>query len=40
MLLSENKVTMNDAKLYGAPTERSFIETRVDYNVIQDMLDG
>ncbi len=40
MLLSENKITMNDAKLYGPPTKRSFIETRINYNVIQDMLDG
>ena len=40
MLMSENVVTLNDAMLYGAPTQRSFIETRVDYSTLSGVPDG
>jgi hypothetical protein len=40
MLLSSNKVTLNDAPLYGEPVEKEYIETRVDYSIVSEIPDG
>lgn len=39
MLLSQNQVIMNDAKLWGGPVNDSYIETRIDYTVQQSLPD-
>lgn len=40
MLLSQNEVVMNDAKLLGTPDISSYIETRVDYSTVSEIPDG
>lgn len=30
---------MNDNAVYGGPKSGEFIETRIDYNVVQEMID-
>lgn len=40
MLLSQNKVILNDAMLYGSPSEQHYIETRVDYSTVSEIPDG
>ena len=40
MLLSQNKVIMNDAALFGAPNTNYSIETRIEYNVVMEIPDG
>ena len=39
MQISKNDVELYDSKLYGSPTKTYYYETRVDYNVVQQMLD-
>lgn len=37
MRVSENNARHNDALIYGQTSETKYIETRIDYNVIQDL---
>lgn len=38
MQISKNDVVLQDSKLYGSPTNTYYLETRVDYNIIQQMI--
>ena len=33
MLLSQNKVTLNDNPVFSTPVEKTYVETRIDYQV-------
>lgn len=37
MLISKNDVTLNDNLLFGSTVTKSFIETRIDYKVSQEL---
>ena len=39
MVLSRNKIIMNDAALYGSPITNYSIETRVEYSVLMEIPD-
>ena len=39
MLISQNIATLNDNPVFGAPVEKSYVETRIDYSVNQQIPD-
>jgi hypothetical protein len=40
MLVSENKVNLDDYMLYGDTVKKSFIETKIDYSANMEIPDG
>ena len=37
MLLSNNEASYNDGMLFGTATKKQFVETRIDYQVTQEI---